>query len=123
MLLVKCEDIETMIKELAIHDIMVVESFVDEFQKTVKKKQNNSIAFLVRMGYFTASISLLKVHKETSEFDRKKLAEGTFSNIFFERFGKKEFAIKSQKVKDPERNRSNRLSVISQRLVVRKKHQ
>ena len=38
MLPVKCEDIETMIKELAIHDIMVIEGFVDQFQKTVKKK-------------------------------------------------------------------------------------
>ena len=103
MLPVQCENIQTMIKELAIHDIVVIDSFAKEFQKTVKKKQNNSIEFLVNMGYFAASISLLKVHKESSTFDREKLAEGTFSNIFFQRFGKKEFAVKSQKLRVKDR--------------------
>ena len=55
------------------------------------------------MGYFATSIGLLKVHKETSSFNRKKLAEGTHSHIFFEKVGKKEYAIKSQKVKEKDR--------------------
>ena len=55
------------------------------------------------MGCFITSISLLKVHKETSEFNRKKLAEGTYSSIFFEEVQKKEYAIKSQKVKEKDR--------------------
>ena len=55
------------------------------------------------MGYFATSISMLKVHREASSFNRKKLAEGTYSNILFERFGKKEYAIKSQKVKEKDR--------------------
>ena len=83
MLPVKCEGIETMAKELKTHGIIVMESFADEFKKTVKKKDGNSIAFLVRMGFFATSISLLKVHKSVSEFHRKKLAGGAFSDVLF----------------------------------------
>ena len=83
MLPIGCEDIDAMIKELGIHNIMVVEDFVDGVSKTVKRKDSNSIEFLVRIGYFATSISLLKVHKGASEFHRMKLAEGTYSNIFF----------------------------------------
>ena len=63
MLPVKSEDIETMIKELAICGIAVVESFVEGVKKIVKKKENNSIEFSVTIGNFSTSVSLLKVHK------------------------------------------------------------
>ena len=100
---VPCEDIETMTKQLSLHGIAIVETFVQNLSKTVKKKENNSIEFCVQMGYFSTTISLLKVHKETSEFNRKKIAEGTFSSIFFECVEKNEQVIKSQKVRAKDR--------------------
>ena len=92
-----------MIKELNIHGIMLMEIFQERLNKTVKKKEGNSIVFFVSMGYFATSISLLKVQKSVSEFHRKKLAGGGFSDVFFERVGKDEYAIKSQKVKEKDR--------------------
>ena len=56
----------------------------------------------MQVGHFT-SISLLKVHKESSEVDRRKLAEGTYSSIFFEKVEENEYAIKSQKVREKDR--------------------
>ena len=83
MLPIKCEGIEPMIKELKTHGIIVIEDFAGEFKKTVKKKEGNSIVFLARMGCFATSISLLKVQKSVSEFRRKKLAGGAFSDVLF----------------------------------------
>ena len=103
MLPVKCQEVEVMAKELSIHGIGFIQGFTDKLKKTVQKKEGNSIVFLVRMGYFAISLSLLKVHKSVSEFRRKKLAGGAFSDVFFERVGKKEYAIKSQKIKEEDR--------------------
>ena len=92
-----------MIEKLNSHGITLVESFADGVSKLVKKKESNSIVFFVRIGYFATSISLLKVHKPVSEFKRQKLAEGSFSDIFFAWAGGKEYAVKSQRIKGKDR--------------------
>ena len=88
MLPVKCQEVETMTKELSSHGIALIQGFADKLKKIVKNKEGNSIVFLVTMGNFAITLSLLKVHKSVSAFRRKKLAGGAFSDVFFERVGK-----------------------------------
>ena len=89
-----------MIKQLSAHGIIASGSFVDGITKTIGKKDNDSIVFKVRMGCFQTNISLLKVHKSISDFNRKKVAEVIFAGIFFHRVKGKEYAIKSQRIQD-----------------------
>ena len=77
-----------MTKELSSHGIALIQGFANKLKKIVKNKEGNSIVFLVTMGNFAITLSLLKVHKSVSEFRRKKLAGGAFSDVFFERVGK-----------------------------------
>ena len=71
--------------------------------KSLKKKQGNSITFFVYLGYAVTTVTLLKVHKEATKMGRSPISSGAFSKIYWLRINGKEYAIKSQLIKQEDK--------------------
>ena len=58
---------------------------------------------MVYLGYFATSLTLLKVHRNSKEMDRKPIFSGAFSKIYSLRMNGKDYVIKSQPTKQKDK--------------------
>ena len=90
-------------EKLATNGILPISQFVKGTTKSIRKVEGNSVEFVVTVGSFRTVVNLLKVHMDSKTIKRERFQKGSYARIYRLEIDGKEYAVKSQRIRQKDR--------------------